>query len=179
LKILPFIILAVLISACSAFEQRSKEREEAAIYSFLLNEDPESYLGGSTVLMVLNETDLGADAADEVILQRAPSLHEETLADWRAANQKSQAINPKLSLNRPYKMIDAAEMKLGISENRDWENPYTVTIFSKVGFNNRLDQALVYVEHNCGSECATGNLYFLVRNDNAWKIETIVLGWVS
>ena len=129
---------------------RSREAEEAAIYSLLLNEDPEGYLGNSEVLLILNETYVGVDITNTQFFLLLSAIEAETLIDLRAVNQRPGVFNSKLSLNKPYEIIDSAEMNLRIDAHQDRKNPLIINTFSKVGFNKDLDQALVYMENSAG-----------------------------
>jgi hypothetical protein len=64
-------------------------------------------------------------------------------------------------------------------ENPNFLNTHTFVWFSGIGFNNRFDQALVYMENICGTECATGNFYLLIRNKDIWEIEGVYDGWIE
>jgi hypothetical protein len=52
-------------------------------------------------------------------------------------------------------------------------------MFSKIGFNDEMNQALVYMAHICGNECGVGNIYFLVQNGDTWEIEGTLWVWSS
>jgi hypothetical protein len=180
-KILLLSFFITLISACkqNVSTSKSREIEEAGVYSFLLNQDPKGYIGDSSVIIVLDETYYDSFNDDKNILGHLRTLDKSTLADYRVINQKSQKIQYALSLNKPYEIISMDEMNLRDKENQDWFNTHTFTVFSRVGFNESFEQALVYVEHNCGGECATGDLYFLKLDKGVWKIKSILEGWVS
>jgi hypothetical protein len=187
--ILVHILCLLFVSACATGVQpveltedvenqifRSRDTETAAIYSTLLNNDPRKYLSDSSVLMVVSETYLGADTNDDVYFKRTDSvLVEETLVDFRSLNEKTETINFLLSVNKPYEYISPAELILRLDDGQDWIRTHTVTSFSKVGFNNKLDQALVYMGHFCGEDCASGSVYFLVRENDVWKIRSEIV----
>ena len=187
------ILYLLLVSACATGVQpveltedvenqtfQSRDTETAAIYSTLLNKDPRKYLSDSSVLMVVSETYLGADTDDDVYFKLTDSvLVEETLVDFRSLNEKTETINFLLSVNKPYEYISPAELILRLDDGQDWIRTHTVTSFSQVGFNNKLDQALVYMGHFCGGECASGSVYFLVKENNVWEIRSEIVSWVS
>jgi len=193
LRIVVPSICALLIFACAASVQPvemtedvknqtflSRDVEAAAIYSVLLNKDPGNYLSDSSTLIIVNETYLGAETDDEVYFKSTDSfLEDETLVDFRSINEQKEEINSLLSVNKPYEYMSPAELILHLDEGQDWISTHTVTSFSKVGFNNKLDQALVYMGHFCGRDCASGSVYFLVRENHVWKIRNIIFSWVS
>jgi hypothetical protein len=195
-KILTTIFLAVALftSSCSSrnaqplkvtgepggnLSSKSREAEEAAIYSLLLNTDPAHYLSESSTLIILNETDLGADQDNKYMLEQETVLQEETIEDLRAVNRQKEAFRPTLMLNKPYEIMSSVEVDKRIDEDPDWLRTHTLTTFSKIGFNQGRDQALVYMEHYCGGECAIGNLYFLVLNKDVWEVKSVLVSWIS
>ena len=181
----------LFISACAAGVQpaemtedvknqtfRSRDTETATIYSVLINEDPANHLDNSSTLIIVNETYLGADTDDEVFFKSTDSfLEEETLADFRSLNEQKETITSLLSVNKPYEYMSPTELILRLDEGQDWIRTHTVISFSKVGFNNKLDQALVYMGHFCGADCASGSVYFVVRENDVWKIRSVIVSW--
>jgi len=50
---------------------------------------------------------------------------------------------------------------------------------SAVGYGDSGRQAVVYVEHHCGSLCGAGNLVLLRKTDAGWSVIAIEETWVS
>jgi hypothetical protein len=50
---------------------------------------------------------------------------------------------------------------------------------SRVGFNPEGNQALIYMEHGCGTLCATGNFILLQKGPGGWKITQRYTPWIS
>lgn len=161
--------------------------EKAAIYSLLLNENPISYTEG-TPIIIMRETNLTlfSNPYYDDKYGFSPSIDEETIVDFKTVNEFSQIIDETLSLSKPYELVySLGEYDLSHAKPYyDWEklnHKYPdlvgVTTFSSIGFNNELNQALVYMEnyinHN-GDADVMGGLYFLVRNGSVWKIEDVL-----
>jgi len=51
--------------------------------------------------------------------------------------------------------------------------------FSHVGFNKRLDEAIVSMSYHCGSLCGGGRRYYLKRVDGRWKTVSKRTTWES
>lgn len=50
---------------------------------------------------------------------------------------------------------------------------------SRVGFDSELNEAVVYIQVNCGSLCGSGNMLYLKRDSSGWKVEETKNIWVS
>jgi hypothetical protein len=60
-----------------------------------------------------------------------------------------------------------------------YPNSGGVMFVSNVGFNNRQDQALVYLSRNCGGDCGAGDYVLLRKVNGKWEIEAEHNVWVS
>lgn len=194
MKILPFLIFPLFLFSCvkdlqpakapqdpgSELLPTSRNVEEANVYSLLLNEDPTGYIGNSAMVFIFNETEVEpfSFSDEESILEGLPTLNKETLANYWEINRQKQVIELSLSLNKPYEFISAEEINRRDAEDSEWFKT-TVTTFSGIGFNDTLDQALVYMRHGCGGDCFIENLYLLVRNKYGWRIENILEGLIA
>jgi hypothetical protein len=175
---------AFLISACgNNAALRSRATEEAAVYSTLLNDElaePFGYLLGDPIIIVdrTYKNTFYETIDDKYLLENASALDKETVEDFHTVNIDSQIIDLPLSVGKPYEYIRV------VTES-DWEqlknypNAISITNFSKIGFNQKLDQALVYMAFYCGTECGKANIYFLVRKGDIWEIKNVINVWVS
>jgi hypothetical protein len=175
----PFLILLEIISACSIINHRSKDIEEEAVYSALINANPTGYLSGSPVL-IAKESIPNAVTGIDYLSIKAPTLKDDTLSDYISLNRQIGIINLPLKLDESYTYFSIAEFAPLIMDE-SWEKihqkyPETkvYTSFSKIGFSHEIDQALVYMLQLCGSKCGVGNLYLMIRTDDGWKIESTV-----
>lgn len=185
LKLFTTLIFSLILLSCTTnLPSTSRKAEETNIYSVLLNQDPQGYIGDSPGIIIVDKTVTYmasfSDSEENGILEDLPTLEKETLVDFRRINQREEILKFNLSLKKPYEIISLEEIDKRKSENSDnWLTTYTTTSFSGIGFNKTLTQAFVYMEHYCGGECATGDWYFLIRDKNGWKVENILQGWVS
>jgi hypothetical protein len=177
LKILLLVLIIFLASGCT------KAADDVAIYSLLLDKNPEGYIKG-TPLVIRNQTVLHGATHDEKLFQSAPSLDKETLTNFLTTNITDPDSNLVFSLDKPHKFISPTELSSLIIRD-DWTNfskkfpdTHVITSFSKIGFNRDANQALVYMEQYCGSKCGVGNLYFLVREKDEWKLQSKITIWI-
>lgn len=178
------LVFVFIISACGKNNvSRSRAAEEAAVYSALLNDElsePFGYLLGDPIIIVdMTYTNPFYDTVeDDRFFENAKSLEKETLENFHTVNADSQILNFPLSVNKEY-------VYLRVTTESDWEqlqnypNAISVTNFSKIGFNQELDQALVYMAFYCGQECGKANIYFLTRKGDMWEIKSVINVWVS
>lgn len=62
---------------------------------------------------------------------------------------------------------------------REYPNSTGLLFFSKVGFNDRLDQAFLYMGKSCGGLCGGGKYVLLEKVDGEWVISKQQQLWVS
>ena len=115
------------------------------------------------------------------------SITQETIDDYAAkrkeAYQLQDAFDPKLK-HTLFKKAEFEEMFKDIMGG--WEAFYKrfpdsggFVGFSRVGFDPAMNQALVYVEHGCGSLCGTGHYVLLDKGEGGWKIAKRFMAWIS
>ena len=175
------VVLAI-VSACGGNDaHRSRATEEAAVYSAVINEQLEvsfSYLMGDPII-ILNHTDYES-IADDYLYDSASSLDKDTLENFKEANKESEPLDIPLSLNKPYEYVSLPDDNKGWTEFYEkYPKAISITSLSKVGFNDDLDQALVYVAYYCGNECGLDSVYFLVRRGDLWKVESTIQRSIS
>lgn len=158
----------------------SRAAEEANVYSVSLNQDPRDYTGNLSSIIIFNETVIEEPLFldNESIMEGLPGLEEETLLNYRETNKQKQIIQLTLSLKKPYEFIDINEIRRRDAEDLEWYRDHPIVSFSAIGFNSTFDQALVYMNQGC-DDCASHNLYFLVRDKNIWRIKDILEGWIE
>lgn len=169
---------AAKIPPTAQTHQRLREIQEATIYELLLQDECKSSYQGSPVL-IIDQTVSEISFDEESVFWIEPSLDKETWEQYIKINQSSQAFIPDLSIHKFCMFITSDELVSLTQKDPNWFNDHMVISFSRVGFSSSLDQALVYREYNCGGECAGGDLYFLVLENNLWKIKNTVGGWNS
>lgn len=175
-------LIALFISACGKSEvQRSRGVEELAVYSALINDQLSvdfSYLMGDPILIVTSSE--YETIEDNYLLGELKSVDKDTLEDFKTTNQVSQGLDMPLSVNKPYEYITWPTDENSWAEfEQKYPNAITITTLSKIGFNKKFDQALVYMAYFCGNECGSANIYFLVREGDTWTVKGSVNVWMS
>jgi len=181
-NIISTILVVLFISACGKGEiQRTRSVEELAVYSALINDQLEvefSYLMGDPIIIVNRSYYEGV--RDDYLFDELKSVDKDTLADFKTVNRVSQILDMPLSVNKPYEYIVLPTDENGWAEfEQKYPHAISITTLSKIGFNEKLDQALVYMAYYCGNECGSANIYFLVREGDTWTVEGLVNVWMS
>lgn len=92
--------------------------------------------------------------------------------DLRLKLQKEQRAYYEEKIDK--KEYDAIRKQ--IKEDR---KPYMLRKFSRIGINEKDDQAFFYTEHYCGMECAGGEYILMELIDGLWKVTARFEQWVS
>ena len=175
LRISTSFILILFLVSCSEPVKRSHEIEEIAIYSLLLDETCKYYYK-DTPILIMSETYLGIDniSPDIISFWREPFLDKEIFTNFESVNKESHILNLELVDNTNFcKMVSYEELE-SVWEDINWHNTHMFIRFSGIGFNNSLDQAIVYKVYSCGVECEGGDFYYLILKNNKWMIQRII-----
>lgn len=130
------------------------------------------------------------------VKDRLPELLEETITGYKSVEGKEVSLDRRLDLPLPYKLISDKEIKdffdgvkrpIDLADlNKRWEEFYKkypdsrgYNSLSRVGFNAKRTQALVYSVNLCGSLCGTGTYYLLVKEQGGWVVRNVAPWWVS
>lgn len=96
------------------------------------------------------------------------------ISDYVKLNEKSWLLQPQLSIELPYRLITADELKSALDRG-GWQGFYTQfpdsggwIEMSAVGFNADKTVAVVYMEHSCGMLCGGGRFHVLQKKDGKW-----------
>ena len=107
----------------------------------------------------------------------APSLHPETLADYRTRSRQPAMLKRSFNIQIGYVLVGSEESKRAVYEMQGGRLD-RVTL-SRVGFNNAHTEALVYMGYECGGLCAEGFALFLVKESGGWKVDKKGMLWES
>jgi hypothetical protein len=195
---LVFTIL-VLLSACSINSAETVTpnptvtatpdavREEEGVYAALLEARYPSEL---LVIMQMTQTDVIDLASEETYKMVGESLQHlatETLLDFKARNDNSYPLKASMILGTRYLLFSEKDMQdlfqinqsgWDVFYNRYPEAPGIITL-SRVGFNEQMDQALVYLGIQSHWLAGSGNFFLLNKIDGVWVIDQQVMTWVS
>ena len=114
-------------------------------------------------------------------------IEKETLENYVDKNRNSDHVHIT-NLGLEYQFITAQE-SFEIFSNYGaggWETFYErfpdstgIIRFSRIGFNERHDQAFLYVENTCGSLCGSGSFVLLDRHGDDWQVVKETPVWES
>jgi hypothetical protein len=187
-NIITLVVLISFLSTCAPTARVGVAEAEAAVYSTLINQQlaiPLSYINMEETVFIINTTYNTTcyicyeNISDDNLYDAMPSLDRDTVEHFRAVNQESQILDSLLSIDKPYEYIDEPSPNDWAAIGHKQERILLITMLSKVGFNQDMDQALVYMAHRCGTECGVGVIYFLVREGDTWQVESTIDAWYS
>lgn len=118
-----------------------------------------------------------------------PSLDKATLDNLEARNREPQSLSSLFNIPMNYTIVGTEELKNsfgGISDPSEaWKRfyrryPYSSGLISlsRVGFNEKKNQALVFLERSCGPECADGRIVILSKENDGWVVRKVLMLWV-
>ena len=192
--LLPALVVLVNIavsSSAQAVETATIEREEYAVYSAMLVDYVFEERG---VMIIANPTVRwdepltmktlefsSTDLKTFITSANAPVLSQETLDDFLLRNKSNRWLMPKFEIDRKYILVDFREIKKLASDfsatDQEWKafrqefsESCGFTTLSRVGFNRRIDQALVHIGWRCPSLCGHWSYLLLAKKDGVWKV---------
>jgi hypothetical protein len=166
--------------------QADLEKEEQAVYaSFLKNNSETIVIQKDTSTGWLPSSEAEFKQRMDYIASGLPNALNETLDNYFKRNRQSTQLSPDMQLSSHYILVSADEFSAVMDQPNGWEafykkySPSGYMQFSRVGFNNALDQAIVYVGVIPGPMMGSGNYYLLEKKKGQWVIREQVLAWVS
>jgi len=192
LKTTPIVLLALNFMACSIFTPAPEstptaadiEKEEQAVYSFFVYD-----AGGVAIILQDTSTNISGDNPEQSIDYIKSGLNDissETLESYLARNAQPSRLSSDMNLGMDYVLLSVDELAK-ISSQPNWgellaekyPNSHGYTIFSRVGFNNSLDQAVIYVGNVAGPLMGSGFYYLMEKENGEWAIKEQVMVWIS
>jgi hypothetical protein len=190
-----FIILAVIVTACtgtpgpvSTPSAEQMDSEEQAIYAALFRN---LYSASSYVIMdttATSPTGVGdtASTLDRIVLDMH-GVDQKTADSFRIRNEAAHPVRSDMNIGSSYVLLSQAEMSQIFSQNRDgWQLFYEqypeapgITTLSRAGFNDTLDQALVYAGSMSHWLAGAGYYVLLIKENGAWMVDQQVMTWIS
>ena len=187
--------LVFLITACagtptpvSTPSSAQIEIEEQAVYAALLRN---LYTASSYAIMSATATGMTGVADTGTSLDRMlldmHDLEQSTAKNFSARNVTTTPVSPDMELGAEYVLLSQEEMSQIFSQNRDgWVLFYErypdtpgITTLSRVGFNEPLDQALVYIGTMSHWKAGAGYYVLLSKVNDSWIVEQQVMTWIS
>ena len=166
--------------------QADLEKEEQAIYaSFLKNSLEPIVIQKDTSTEWLRSSEDELKQRMEYIASGLPNASNETLDDFFQRNRQSTQLAPDMQLGVHYILLSTDDLSAVMDQPNGWDafhekySPSGYMQFSRVGFNDTADQAIVYVGSIPGPMMGSGNYYLLEKEAGQWSIREQVLAWVS
>ena len=190
LKIIPAALFTLSFTACSFLTPAATpsaadiEKEEQAVYSFFVG-------GGERTVLILQDTSADISANDpqkslDYIRSGLPSLSDEALDNFVQRNQQSGPLAPDMELDVDYILLSTEELSETTRQSnwgevitQKYPGSYGYTMFSRVGFNNTLDQAVIYVGSMAAPLMGSGFYYLMEKENGDWVIKEQVMAWIS
>jgi hypothetical protein len=192
-KMLNKILMSVsfiFVIACSTLMPKPApltadiEKEEHTVYSFFVGAD-------NAPVLILQETSTNISEQSPKELRQSikagfKNISNETIDSYLARNKQPSKLSPDMNLGVGYTLLTLDELAK-ISSQPNWgeilaekyPGSHGYTIFSRVGFNNTLDQAVIYVAKVAGPMMGSGSYYLLEKKDGAWLLMDQVNYWIS
>jgi hypothetical protein len=184
------LVLFISLFACSELSSAPTpsaaeiEKEEQIVYSFFINP-----VDGPALILENTYTSMSHDDTEQTIdyiQSDLDDISKETLNNFLNRNQESTALSSTMELDAPYLLLTSEELK-EIASQPNWgkiltdkyPGSYGYSIFSRVGFNNSLDQALIYVGFVGGPLMGSGSYYLMEKQGGEWVIKDQIEVWMS
>lgn len=192
-------LVALLLSACTTLSSETATPrptitptpdatfEEELVYKALMEAN---YPFDLLVIMDTTQTDIIGLASDETyqfVKENMTRLSADTLDDFKSKNVGSDLLKASMVLGTRYLLFTEKDKQelfqinqsgWDVFYNRYPEAPGIMTL-SRVGFNSKVDQALVYLGIQSHWLAGSGYYYLLNKVDGEWVIDQQVMTWVS
>ena len=184
LFLIPTTLACSLFTSTPAPSQADLERAEQAVYAVFVR-------GGKGPALILENTSTSTLEENpqqmiDNIKDGLPGISKDTIDSYVERNAQSTQLSPNMQLGVDYVLLSEEELR-EISSQGNWNeilqekypgsNGYL--IFSRVGFNHTLDQAVVYVGNVAGPLMGAGYYYLLEKEDGEWTVKEQIMVWIS
>jgi hypothetical protein len=188
-------LLCLVLAACAAGPAQTPtasapqmDSEEQSVYAAVLLK---LYAAPDYVIMDTSTTSLAgiedtSSTLDHVLL----NMHDvdaDTIQSFRNRNDAAYTLSPDMQIGAGYVLLTQVEKTGLFNQNRDgWQLFYEkypdtpgITTLSRVGFNNALDQALLYAGTQSQWLAGAGYYLFLKKVNGTWTVLQQVMTWIS
>jgi hypothetical protein len=196
--LLSLLSLTLTTAATQSDSAASLEAEEYVVYSAVLNGVSSSPELKQLVINIETSSKekqpfIGIIGGMVRTGAKPPEAADDTWSEFNARNGKSGLLDRRLDLKLPYVLVTDEKLKTffvkgpnGEIDGGIWQTFYKqypgaqgVLAFSRVGFNSKKDEALVYVANQSGLVGGSGRFVLLSRSSGNWAIQKQVLIWIS
>ena len=180
LLIFPFILFScdslIDILGSDGRDNNITKATEYAVYSAVLN----SFKDEHSPYFVLSDTTENYDISSNVdyLKENIPGLSDETIHSYVTRNKQKVKITviPNVEIQLDYLTAGSGD------QWNKWKEVYpkadALIHLSRVGFNGRMDQALVYFTDFYAPLVGTGNIFYLEKEET-WVVKKIIMVWIS
>jgi hypothetical protein len=185
LFLIPASLACSLFTATPAPNPADIEKEELAVYAVFAGRSKRP-------AVILQNTSIGLSDEEssrqsmENFKDSLPGISRETIESYAERNEQTTQLSADMQLGVDYVLLSEEELK-EISSQGNWHeilqeqypdsNGYL--IFSRVGFNRTLDQAVIYVGEVAGPLMGAGYYYLLEKQNGEWMIKEETMVWIS
>jgi hypothetical protein len=184
LWLIPASLACSLFTSAPTPSQAELEKEEQAVYAVFVGGN-----NGPALILQDTSTGLSDDAPQQVIdniKDGFPDISNDTIDSYIQRNAQPSQLPPDMQLGVDYVLLSEAELA-EISSQGNWHEVLAekypgsdgYTIFSRVGFNKSLDQAVLYVGNVAGPLMGAGYYYLLEKQNGEWTIKEQIMVWIS
>jgi hypothetical protein len=113
-------------------------------------------------------------------------IEKETIDDFYTKNAKSYPLTNNFPMDAEVVFVSEEELEAALDDSLDWDEFYTqhpvsdgIVIFSRVGFNSDVTQALLYVGKIEGKTLGIGYYILVTKIDGQWQITRKSIIWVK
>lgn len=187
--LIAMLVLTLVQFACSAVNSAPRpsaadiEKEEQAVYSFFVDDG-----AGPMIILQDTATDINTDDPQQTIdyvKSGLKGISNETLDNYLERNAQPGQLSSDMQLGVEYVLLSSEELSTIFKQPDGWDvfhKKYSdsgYTVFSRVGFNSTLDQAVVYVGSMAGPLMGAGYYYLLEKENGEWLIKEQIMVWIS
>jgi 5'-3' exonuclease len=170
--------------------QASIDAQEYAIYNHLIN-GKFANRGFKSVIVLDTTLDLHADRMMQshlsYIQQNVRDVSRKIIAEFEKKNQQAYSLSNQFDASGNIALLSRDQVREMFGKGGiDWRaiyekypRPAGIISFSRVSFNSRRDEALVYVTWSCGGECGQRGFLLLKKKKNGWVGQAVGVQVVS
>ena len=126
---------------------------------------------------------------EEYAFKELPELKHETIDDFHAQTKVCHPLTNELDIPIKYVLVVDKDLEPLFPKgelDRAWRRFYEkypsssgIVSFSRPGFNNEMNQAVVSTARSCGGLCGAGYFILLTKDQGRWKVRSKTNTWVS
>ena len=198
-KFLAITLCAIALLGSAKADEHAWRPVEIEVYASIFKElDSRSLEGRELVVRELTSASSGIAIPGtkpfNTIRKRIPKAGNGVILDFLRVSAYPVRFPPGLAdygVKTPYTiMLDKTYLEIFVNEGgaaNPWGQFHEVyprseggfVTFSRVGYDMKTAQALVYAEYACGFLCGRGSLHLLVKKSGKWAQVAAATVWVS